>query len=181
SFEDARVMAGGKQLTPEPARVIERHAEFDFAIAQHVGIRGAPGLVLAQEVFEHPRAILCGEADTVQRYAELSGDRAGVLEILSRRAVAIVVLVPVAHEEPLHIPALFLQEQGGDGGIDPAGEANDDAGGGHGRNSTRDGPKRRRRSTRATRARGGPGTATQGAGDTGAASSEPVGLRSTGR
>src|SRR6185312_5440301 len=54
------------------------------------------------------------------------GHRASVLEILRGRAVAVVVLFPVAHEEAVDFPALLLEEQGGDGGIYAAGEADDD-------------------------------------------------------
>ena len=51
-----------------------------------------------------------------------------------RGAVGVVVLfLPVAEEQPLHLPSGLPQQQRRDGGIHAAGEPDDDAGGGAGR------------------------------------------------
>ena len=129
---DARVVAGGDPLGAEPPRVVEAHAELDLAIAEHVGVRRAAGAILLEEVREHALAVFAGEAHLVQRNAQLLADAARVLEVLGGRAVAVLVFVPVAHEEPLHVVALLLQQQRGDGRVDAAGHADDDGSGGHG-------------------------------------------------
>src|SRR5690606_20701532 len=62
----ARVMAGGDALGAERERVLEERLELDLAVAQHVGIRGAPGAVLVQKMTEHPLPVLGGEVDRAQ-------------------------------------------------------------------------------------------------------------------
>jgi hypothetical protein len=57
----------------------------------------------------------------VEGDAELARDRARILVILCSGAIGILVLLPVAHEKALDIPALVLQEERGDGGIHAAG------------------------------------------------------------
>ena len=129
---DASVVTRRDPLGAEPPRVVEADAELDLAIAQHVGIRRAAGAILLQEVREHALAILAGEAHSVQRDAEPFADAARVLEVLGGGAVAVFVLVPVAHEQALHVVALLLQQPRRDGRIDAAGHANDDGSGRHG-------------------------------------------------
>ena len=72
-------------------------------------------------------AVLGREAHAVQRDAELLGHRARVLKVFGGRAVSVLVLFPVAHEQTLHLPALFLQAQRGDRRVDTAREADDGA------------------------------------------------------
>ena len=97
-----------------------------------------PARCSCEEILEHLLAILGGEAHPVQRDAELARDGARILVVARRTCSSVVVLVPVAHEEALHVVPLLLEQQGGHGGIDAAGEADDDAGArGHGAHSTR--------------------------------------------
>ncbi len=119
-------MPGGEALRAEPRGVVEADAELDLAIAEHVGIGRAAGAILGQEVFEHACAVLLGEAHAMQRDAELDGHRSRVLEILRAGAVGVVVL-PVAHVEPVHVEAGAFQQQRGNGGVDAAGHADDDS------------------------------------------------------
>src|SRR5438477_651329 len=76
--------------------------------------------------------VLAGLANTgrperraLQRTA-LGRDRARVLIVLGGGAVAVVVLLPVAHEEALHVVARILQEQRRDRGVDAPGQPDDD-------------------------------------------------------
>ena len=71
-------------------------------------------------------AVLIGKVHAMQDDAELGGDRARILVVLRRGAVA-VVLFPVAHEQALHVVAGIAQQQRRDRGIDAAGQADDDA------------------------------------------------------
>ena len=81
-------MAGRDAVGAEAPGVVEADAELDLAIAQHVGVRRAAGPILGEEMREHTLAILGGEADIVQRDAELGADCAGVLEVRGGGAVA---------------------------------------------------------------------------------------------
>ena len=125
-------MSGREVGGAEPARPLECHAELDLAVAEHVGVRGASGAMFAQEMLEHPLPVFAGETGAVQRDGELSGHGARVLEVLGGGAVAVVVLVPVAEEQSLHVPARLAQQQRGDRGVDAAGEPDEHAGRGTG-------------------------------------------------
>ncbi len=139
TLDEPRVVARGEVGAAESSHVVQRHAELDLAVAEHVGVWGPSSLVLTEEVLEYPIAILRGEAHSVQGNAEFLGNCARILEVLRGRAVAVAIVVPVAHEERLGVEALLLQEEGRDGGIDSAGEADNDALGGHGRIVRREG------------------------------------------
>jgi hypothetical protein len=70
----------------------------------------------------------------MERDRQLLGDGTGVLVILGGSAVGVILVVPVAHEEGLHVPPLLLEQKRGHGRVDTARKANDDAGmgaGGH--------------------------------------------------
>ena len=122
---DARVMAGRESLRAQPLRVVEAHAELDLAVAEHVGVGRAAGLELGEEVREHALAVFRLEAGLVERYAELIADPARILEVRGRRAVAVLVLGPVRHEEGLDAVACVEEEGGSDRRIHAAREADD--------------------------------------------------------
>ncbi len=124
----ARVVAGREAFGAEAPRVVERDAELDFTIAKHVRVRRAARPELREEMREHALAVLGREARPVQRDAELLAHAARVLEVGGSRAVAVVVLGPVGHEQRLDAVAGVLQERGGHRRIDPPGERDDDAG-----------------------------------------------------
>ena len=124
---DAGVMTRRVALGPETPRVVEADAELDLAVAKHVGIGRAARLQLREEMREHALAVLRGEARAVQRDAELLADTAGILEVGRRGAVAVVVLVPVRHEEGLDTMPGIEQEGRGNRGVHASGERDDDA------------------------------------------------------
>ena len=72
--------------------------------------------------------------------ADVVGDTDTVDQILARRAVfAVVVVFPVFHEDAEHLVTLLLEQPRGNGGIDAAGETNNDFhGGGRGRRCAED-------------------------------------------
>ncbi len=96
----ARVVAGGDPVGTERARVFEERLELDLAVAQHVGIRRAPGAIFGEEVFEDAIPVLAGEVARVERDAELAADahRIGAVAVGLAFAEA-VVLLPVLHEQ----------------------------------------------------------------------------------
>src|ERR1700730_15085501 len=110
---------------------LQRYAELDLPVAQHVGIGRATGAVLAQKMPEHPLTILTDEAGAMQRNAEFGRDRARVLEVPGAGAIRVVVLLPVAHEQALHFPPCILEQQRRDCGVDTPGKPDDDAPGAH--------------------------------------------------
>jgi len=122
-----RVMSGRKAFGAETPGVVERDAELHLAIAQHVRIRRAAGFELGQEAREHALAVLAGEARLVQRNAKLLAHATRILEIGGRRAVAVVVLRPIGHEESLDVVAGVLQERSRDRGIHAPRKCDDDA------------------------------------------------------
>ena len=124
-------MAGRDALGAQRHRVVEEGLELDLGVAQHVGIGRAARLVLGEETREHAVAVFGGEVDRLDLDADLLGDRHRVDQVLARGAVLVVVVVlPVLHEEADHVVARALQQERGDGGIDSAGEADDDFHGG---------------------------------------------------
>ena len=131
-----RVVAGGEPVGAEAHRVLITDAELDLAIAGDVGIGRAAGRELVEEVLEDAVPVFCRERHGVQRDAEVVADASRVLQVGRRRAVTVLVFVPVAHEQRVHVVARALQQHGGDGGIDAAGDREDDAGGGHAANFT---------------------------------------------
>src|SRR5882757_9713394 len=107
---EPRVVPRRKARGAEPPHVVQGHAEFDFTVTEHVRIGRAASALLAQEVLEHTLPILGRETHSMQRDRELPSDRAGVLKVLGGRAIGVIVLFPVAHEEAVHVPALLLEQ-----------------------------------------------------------------------
>src|SRR5438876_968116 len=126
AVNDPGVVAGGKVRGAQPSYVPKGDAELDLAIAEHVRIWSPACTLLVEEILEDARLVFGREAHPVQGNIELLRDGPGVLEVLCGCTVAVVVLFPVAHEEPLHRPTLFLEQQGGHGGIHSARQSDDD-------------------------------------------------------
>jgi len=81
-------------------------------------------LVFAQELGEYAVLVLGREIDMLEVDADHVGDRGRVEPILPRRAVlAVVVVLPILHEQAEHLVALLLEQPGADGRVDAAGEA----------------------------------------------------------
>ncbi len=123
----AHVVAGGDVGGPQLfGGKLQERLELDFAVAQDVRVRRAPGLVLFQEVLEHVVPVLGGKVDGVEFHPQLVADGLGVSQILGGRAVLVrVVLFPVLHEQAFHLVALLDQQEGGDGRVHAAGHADD--------------------------------------------------------
>jgi hypothetical protein len=139
---DARVVPGGEALRTQALRVLEAYAKLDLAVAEDVGVRRTPGLQLGEEVRKHALAVLGLEAHLVQRDPQLLADAARVLEVGGGRAVAILVIGPVGHEEGFDLMTRVQEEGCRDGRIDAPGQADDDAG--HGVSPPPCGLRRRR-------------------------------------
>ena len=104
-----------------------------LAIAGDVWIGRAAGGQLVEKMLEDALAILGRESHRVQRDAEIVADATRILQVGRCRAVVVFVFVPVAHEKRVHVIPRALQQHGGNGGIDAAGDREDYAGGGRAR------------------------------------------------
>ena len=137
TLQQPRLAVGERHARVVPCRdarrtqrlgILDEDLELDLAVAQHVGVRRAPGAVFGQEVLEHVVPVLGGEIGRVQADAEQRAHRLGVGEIGPGGAVlGAVVLVPVLHEQALDRVALLAQQQRGNRRIDAARGADDDA------------------------------------------------------
>ena len=124
---DAGIMAGRKPFGPKAPGVIEADAELHFAVAEHVGIGRAPGLELRKKMREHAFTVHSRKACPVQRDAEFVGDTSRILEIRRGRAVTVLVLDPVRHEERFDFVAGVLEQGRRNRGVDTARKSDDDA------------------------------------------------------
>ncbi|MCY1510468.1 hypothetical protein D9M68_448460 [compost metagenome] len=125
----AHVMTGGDQVRAERQGIVEEGLELDFAVAEDVRVRGAPGLVFGEEVLEHVVPVFRREVGGVQLDADAVADGLGIGQVhLGGAVLGAVVLVPVLHEQAFHLVALLEEQEGGNRGIDAAGHADYDAG-----------------------------------------------------
>ena len=122
----AHVVAGCNQVGTEHQGVIKKGFELDLAVAQDVRIRRASGLVFGKEVLEHVVPVLGGEVGGVQFDADVVAHGLSVGQVIHGGAIfGAVVLVPVLHKQAFDLIPLLKQEQGGNGGVDAAGHADD--------------------------------------------------------
>src|SRR3546814_9242960 len=70
---------------------LAKRRELHFPIAQHVRVRRLAGRVVGQKTCEYALTVFAREVDAMQRNIELVADRARILEIVGRCAVALFV------------------------------------------------------------------------------------------
>jgi hypothetical protein len=122
-----RVVAGRDLLRAQAQGVIEEGLELDFRVAQHVGVGRSSRLVLAEELRKDAVLVVSREVDVLDLDAQHVGHAGRIEEVLARRAVFVVIVVlPVLHEDRDDLVALLLQQVCRDGGVDPAGQPDDD-------------------------------------------------------
>jgi len=123
----ACIVSGGNGIRALFYGVVQKAFEFDFGVAQHIRIRRAPRAVLFEEISEYVVFVLGGEVDDVDVYADDVGDGNGIERVLLDAAIfVIVVILPVLHKHTAHLITLLFEQGGGYGGIDTAGESDDD-------------------------------------------------------
>lgn len=106
----ARIVAGGDQVRAQVHGVVEEGLELDLRIAQNVRVRGAAGLVFAQELGKHAVLVFGGKVDGFDVHAHHIGHAGRVDPVLARGTVfGIVVVFPVLHEQADNFIALFFQ------------------------------------------------------------------------
>ena len=126
----ARIVSGGNNIGSLLYGVVQKAFEFDFSITQHIRIRRAPRTVFLQKISKDFVFILLSEINDVDIDADNIGNGDGIERILFNAAIfVIVVVLPVLHEYTAHLITLLLEQGGGYGRIDTAGESDDDIGG----------------------------------------------------
>ena len=126
----ATVVPRRHEIGPQPERLFEKDVEFDFAVAQHVGIGRASPFVLGEHIIDHPPAVLFREIDHMKRDIEPLGHQFGEDAVVVPRAVAFERtrrIVPVDHEESHHFVTLLFEQVSGNGGIDASRKSYDNA------------------------------------------------------
>ena len=123
----ARIVSGGNGIRALLYGIVQKAFEFDFGIAQHIRIRRAPRAVFFEKIGEYVVFVLGGKIDDVDVYADDVGDGNGIERVLLDAAIfVIVVVLPVLHKHTAHLITLLFEQGGGYGGIDTAGESDDD-------------------------------------------------------
>ncbi len=103
----------------EPPSIFAKRAEFDLAVAEHIGIRCAPRPAFCKKVLEHALAVLVAETHAMQSQPELTGDLACILEVCRRFAMSVVL--PIGHVQALDLVTGIAQHQRSDGRVDATG------------------------------------------------------------
>ena len=107
------VMTGCDFIRTQRLGFIEEGLEFDFAVAQHIRIWGASGFVFRQEMGEDFRPVGFGEIARIKRDTELAADGKGILAVFFGAALAVVLFIPVLHEQAAERMTLLLEQQRG--------------------------------------------------------------------
>ena len=125
-------MAGRQHLGAEVARGGEQVAELDRHVAVDAGHRRLAVNVALGETVDHRFLEAALIVEHVMRNADALGDRARVVDVLTRAAGALAVgggaVVVKLQRDADHVIALGLQQRRGHRGIDAAGHGDDDAG-----------------------------------------------------
>ena len=135
---DARVVAGGDVAGLHHPGALGQEAELDFVVAGDARVRRASAFVLALEVVDDEGAELALHVEHVVGYAEDAADGAGILNVVDGAAAPVVfgqvglVNVVQLHSDADDVPALPMEQQGGNGGVHAAAHGDDGAAGGWG-------------------------------------------------
>ena len=122
-FDLAAVVARGDEVRAQLEGFAQKDVEFDFAVAQHVGVGCAALFVLGEHVIDHARTVVGREVYDAQRNVEPFGDQLGENPVVVPRAVAFERargVVPVDHEKPRDVVPLPFEEIRRDGRIHAA-------------------------------------------------------------
>jgi len=118
-------MAGRDEVPVKAPRVFPENAEFNFSVAQDIGIWRAPGAVFVEEVAEDTVPVLTCKIDVMQGYIELLTNLSRILQVFRGRAVTVVIL-PIGHVQGVNLGALLFEENCRYSGIHAAGQSEDD-------------------------------------------------------
>ena len=122
----AGIMAGGDGFRALCQCIIQKTFEFDFGVAQHIGIGRAAGTVFLQKISKYFVFVLGGKIHNVYVYTDDVGNGHCIQRILLDAAITVVVVVfPVLHKDAAHLCALAAEQGGGYGRIHTARQPHD--------------------------------------------------------
>ena len=102
-------------------RVVEERAELDLAVAQHVGVRRAPGAILGRKCANTRSRYSAAKLTASRSMPMTSATLAASTRSCARRAVLVgVVVLPVLHEQADDVEALRFSSQRRDRRVDAA-------------------------------------------------------------
>ena len=111
---DSAIVSRGNEVRAEFACEVGKRAEFNLAIAKHVGIGRSAFFVLLDEKFEHVVHILLGKINRIIRDSDFVADILDVRPILLARATAVGIgFLPVGHIKPDYVKTLLFQKSSG--------------------------------------------------------------------
>ena len=124
------IVPRGNGIRTQLMRRLPEQVEFDFPVAQDVGIGCAPGGIFREHVVYDALPVSVGEIDDLERNAEVLRDEQGIIGIVHPWAGIVQgdgVIDPIAHEESDDLMPLLLQEMGGDTAVHTTGKSDHDA------------------------------------------------------
>ena len=120
-FQHVAVVSRRDKVGVKVFGVLCKRAEFDFPVAQDVGVRREPAFIVIDKLPENVIPVFLGQIDGVIRYVEFPRDGAHVVVVVkSGTATAFVFFNPVSHEQPDDVVALLFQEKRGNAAVDAA-------------------------------------------------------------
>ncbi len=108
------VVTRGDEVGSERTRSVQKKVKLDFAVAQHVGIRRASGLVLGEHIVDDALLVLHRQIKNLERNPQLLCNEQRVVRVLNPRAFVFEGwrgVVPVAHKNADDLVARLLHEQ----------------------------------------------------------------------
>ena len=122
------IVACGEGVGSQCARLIEECFEFDFAVAEDIGIGSAALAALVEKVGENVLPIFLNEVDRIVGNADLLANGDHILIFARSFADPLAILLfPVFHEEADDAEALLFKQERGHRRIDAAGHADYDS------------------------------------------------------
>ena len=104
--------------------MVKERFEFDFGVAQNVGVGRAAALVFAQKLGKHAVFVLGGEVDVFDLNANHVSHGGCVDEIdVGGAKFGVVIVLPVFHEDADDLIALLFEQVGGDRRVHAAAES----------------------------------------------------------
>jgi len=113
-------MASGDIVGSSFKDLVKENVKFDFPVAEDVGIGGAPSLVFAEHVVDHPFPVVFAQVDDPEGDVQFFGDHfrnQGVVFPGAGAGKGTCTVVPIDHKESRNLMSLLFQQECGHTGI----------------------------------------------------------------
>ena len=109
-------MPCGDGIGADHYRIIEKRAEFDFPVSEHIWSGRTAFCIFAEEICKNAVPIFLREIYGIAGNVDLPADALHVVPVLlARTDTELIFFFPVFHENTDDIKSLFFQEQRGYG------------------------------------------------------------------